>query len=255
MPELDTYDHGVFSWVDVSSTDFEGTLKFYSDMFGWEIQRGGEEFGGYSMASLKGRLVAGLTPTMSPEAPSVWSTYVDVASVDDTVAKVTKAGGTVIAGPMDVGESGRMAVFSDPDGAVIGLWQAREHKGAGLVNEANTWAWSELLCDNPDAEKRFYADVFGWGEVTHGEGDGAYTEWQVNGRSIGGMMKKPAAMPPGSPSFWAVYLQVEDVEQATKNVEKLGGAVFQAPMKIEPGTFSVVADPVGTVFNLFTPAS
>ena len=59
MPELDTYDHGVFSWVDVSSTDFEGTLKFYSDMFGWEIQRGREEFGGYSMASLKGRLVAG----------------------------------------------------------------------------------------------------------------------------------------------------------------------------------------------------
>jgi uncharacterized protein len=242
--EIDTYDHGVFSWVDVTATDFEASRKFYTEMFGWEIDRGPEEFGGYSMAVVNGRMVAGVSP-------AVWSTYVDVANADETIAKVTAGGGNVIVEPMDVGDSGRMAVFSDPDGAVIGLWQAKEHKGAGRANEPNTWGWSELLCDNPDKEKAFYGDVFGWGATTNGEGDGAYTEWQVNDRSIGGMMKKPAVMPAGSPSFWGVYIMVSDLDASTKKLEGLGGSVIQPATEIEPGIFAVVTDPAGAVFNLF----
>jgi hypothetical protein len=249
--EIDTYDHGVFSWVDVTAPDFEATRTFYSEMFGWEIERGPKEFGGYSMAVVNGRMVAGISPAMSAEAPVVWSTYVDVASADETMSKVKAAGGSAIVEPMDVGDSGRMAVFSDLDGAVIGLWQANQHKGAGLVNEPNTWGWSELLCDHPDAEKVFYGEVFGWGASTNGEGDAAYTEWQVKDRSIGGMMKKPAAMPAGSPSFWGVYLMVEDLDAATKKLEGLGGSIIQPSTEIEPGIFAVVTDPAGAVFNLF----
>ena len=184
--QIDVYEHGVFSWVDVTSTDLEKSRKFYSDMFGWEIPPGPEEFGGYSMASVNGRMVAGVSPSMDPSVPPLWSTYVDVASVDDTLEKVTANGGNVIVPAMDVGEAGRMAVFTDPDGAAIGLWQASDHKGAGLVNEAGTWGWSELMCDDPEKEKAFYSAVFDWGAVTNGEGAGAYTEWQVGGRSIGG---------------------------------------------------------------------
>lgn len=249
--EIDAYEHGVFSWVDVTSSDIAKSRKFYSDMFGWEIGEGSEEYGGYAMAAVKGQMVAGVSPTMGPDAPSVWSTYVDVASVDDTLAKVTAAGGTVIAGPMDIVDAGRMAVFSDPDGAVIGLWQAGGHKGAGLVNEADTWGWSELMCDHPDKEKDFYGAVFDWGTDTHGEGAGAYTEWQVGGRSIGGMMQKPAEMPAGVPSSWVVYFMVDDMDEATKKLEGLGGAVLRPAAEIEPGIFAVVADPAGAVFNLF----
>ncbi len=119
--QIDVYEHGVFSWVDVTSTDIEKSRKFYSDMFGWEIPPGPEEFGGYSMASVNGRMVAGVSPSMDPSMPPLWSTYVDVASVDDTLDKVTANGGNVIVPAMDVGEAGRMAVFTDPDGAAIGL--------------------------------------------------------------------------------------------------------------------------------------
>lgn len=160
--QIDVYEHGVFSWVDVTSTDLEKSRKFYSDMFGWDIPAGPEEFGGYSMAFANERPVAGVSPAMGPDAPIVWSTYVDVASVDDTLEKVTANGGNVIVAAMDVGEAGRMAVFTDPDGAAIGLWQAADHKGAGLVNEAGAWGWSELVCDHPDKEKAFYSAVFDW---------------------------------------------------------------------------------------------
>jgi hypothetical protein len=248
--EIDNYDHGVFSWVDVTATDFEASRKFYSELFGWEIERGPEEFGGYALAVVNGRNVAGISPAMSPEAPPVWSTYVDVASVDDTMSKAAAGGGHGIVEPMDVGEAGRMAMFADPEGAVIGLWEAKEHRGAGLVNEPNTWAWNELMCDEPKKAKEFYAGVFGWGEVTHGEGDNQYTEWQVGGRSIGGMLKKPADTPP-MPSFWTVYIQVADIEVAAKRLSEVGGQVIRPPVEIEPGTFAVVTDPAGAMFNLF----
>jgi len=152
---------------------------------------------------------------------------------------------------MDVGEAGRMAVLADPEGGAIGLWQAGEHKGAGLVNEPNTWAWSELLCDNPDKEKAFYTKVFGWSAQTNGEGPSAYTEWQVGGRSVGGMMKKPEGMPPGAPTAWGVYIAVENINDAAAKLERLGGSIFVPPTEIEPGHFATVADPVGAVFNLF----
>lgn len=250
--EIDVYEHGVFSWVDVTSSDFEASAEFYSKMFGWQIDRGPEEFGGYAMAVVKGRMVAGVTPSMSPETPPFWSTYVDVESADETTAKALAAGGSVIVEPMDVGDAGRMGVLADPEGGAIGLWQAREHKGAGLVNEPNTWGWSELLCDDPEREKAFYTQVFGWGEITHGEGPGAYTEWQLNGRSIGGMMQKPEAMP-GLPTHWVVYIGVEDIEQAADKLQQLGGSVMVPPTPIEPGIFAVVTDPVGAIFDLFQP--
>ena len=77
---------------------------------------------------------------MNPDFPPVWMTYVNVDSADDTVAKVTANGGTVFAAPMDVMDAGRMAVFADPLGAVIGLWQPESHTGAQLVNEPGTSA-------------------------------------------------------------------------------------------------------------------
>ena len=85
------------------------------------------------------------------------------------------------------------------------------------------------------------------GAVTQGEGPGAYTEWQVSDRSVGGMMKKPMPMP----SFWGVYIAVEDINAAAKKLEELGGGIIQPPTEIEPGIFAVVTDPVGSMFNIF----
>ncbi len=109
------------------------------------------------------------------------------------------------------------------------------------------------MCDDPEKEKAFYSAVFDWGAVTNGEGAGAYTEWQVGGRSIGGMMQKPAEMPSDFPSSWVVYIMVDDIEEGLKKLESLGGTVYRPPMEVEPGIFAVVADPVGAAFNLFQP--
>lgn len=190
-------------------------------------------------------------PEHEPGRTAPWSTYVNVVSADDTMAKVEESGGTVYMPPMDVVDAGRMGVFADPEGAVIGLWQPGQHIGAQLVNVPGTYCWSELMADDLAGAKAFYRAVFGWGAETQGpDGPGGYTEWKVGERSIGGLMSKPRTMPPNTPSFWGVYFAVEDTDATLSKAQQLGASVLVPATDIEPGRFAVLSDPGGAMFNV-----
>jgi uncharacterized protein len=145
-----------------------------------------------------------------------------------------------------------MAVFSDPVGAVIGLWQPNQHTGAQVTNEPGTYCWSELITTDLDASKAFYAAVFGWGAEDQGPPGGppAYTEWKLGGKSMGGMMRKSPDMPAEMPPAWGVYFAVADTDASVAKAQELGANVFMGPTDIEPGRFSVLADNVGAVFSV-----
>jgi predicted enzyme related to lactoylglutathione lyase len=248
--EIDQYEPGVPSWIDIGSPDPQGAADFYGALFGWDAPEGPPETGGYRVAMVGDRAVAGIGVQQNP-GPPVWSTYIAVTDADAAAAKVLAAGGQVVVPAMDVLDVGRMAIFTDPQGAFFSVWQAGTHPGAELVNEPGTWSWSELLTTDVEASKGFYRDVFGWTAQTHGAGPmGAYTEWQVGGRSVGGMMQKPPMLPAEVPPFWAVYFAVADTDAAVARVAELGGSVMMPPMDIEPGRFATVADPSGGVFNV-----
>ena len=250
--EVERYEHGVPSWVDLGTADIPNAIEFYSGLFDWQVELGPPEAGGYSMAMLRGKPVAGLGPQMNP-GPPYWTTYVSVDSADDAVARATAAGGKVFMEPMDVMEFGRMAIFADPVGAVISVWQPKAHVGAHIVNEPNSYSWSELITTDTETSKEFYGAVFGWGHQTHGEGGPMpYTEWKIGDRSVGGMMPKPPQMPAEVPPHWGVYFSVDGTEAAIDKVKELGGQVLVGPMDVEPGRFAVVSDPQGAVFNIIT---
>ena len=247
--EMQSYAPGTPSWVDLGTPDLVGATAFYRGLFGWQIDEGPAEAGGYCMCLLRGQPVAGLGPSMSPEAPPFWASYVSVDDADASTAKAKELGGSVIVEPMDVMTVGRMAVLADPAGAVFSVWQPRDHAGAGLVNEPGTLAWTELITTDVDGAKAFYGGLFGWTADTKGEGM-PYTEFQLDGRSLAGMMPKSPEMPAGMPSMWGVYFAVDDADATAAKVTELGGAVMMGPMDIEPGRFAVVADPSGAVFNV-----
>ncbi len=249
--EVDKFEHGVPGWVDLGTPDLDAARAFYSALFGWDIPPGPPEAGGYSVGMMRDRATAGFGPSMNP-GPPTWSTYVNVDSADDIAKKVASNGGMTFVEPMDVLDAGRMAVFADPRGAVFSVWQANQMPGAGIVNEPNSYSWSELLTSDVDASKDFYGKIFGWtGESYEGGGaGGGYTEWKVGDRSVGGMMPRPPMMPAEVPDHWAVYFSVADINAATAKVKELGGAVHMGPMEVEPGTFAMVADPQGAVFNV-----
>ena len=247
---MNEYEDGVPSWVDVACPDLAAGRAFYGALFGWDIPEGPADAGGYSIAFLKGNTAAGVGPQMNPTAPPAWTTYVNVASADATADAITANGGTMFMAPMDVMNAGRMAIFADPAGAVLGLWQPNEHRGAGIVNELHAWCWSELMTTDVERAKEFYGAVFGWAAETTGAAPRSYTEFKVDGRSIAGMMEKPPEMPAEIPPYWGVYFTVADADGAAKEIVRLGGTVAQAPMEIQPGRFVIGIDPGGAAFGV-----
>jgi uncharacterized protein len=249
--EVDKYEDGVPSWVDLGTSDVDAAAKFYGELFGWEAPELPPEAGGYRVCTLRGRPVAGLGRQMNP-GPPVWATYVNTADADGVAARFTSNGGQILAPPMDVMDAGRMAVCADPSGAVISLWQPNNHQGAGLVNEPGTYGWSELMATDVDGALAFYPAVFGWGVSKMPAGDAPlqYAEWKVGDRSVGGLLPKPDTIPAEVPAFWGVYFVVADADQAVEDVLRLGGKIVMPATDIEPGRFAVVSDPTGAMFNV-----
>ena len=245
--EKDSYAHGVPSWVDVSTPDPAAASRFYSELFGWDVQEGPPESGGYAIAHLRGRTVAGLAPQQDP-GPPAWGTYVNVDDAEAIAEAVAANGGKVLMPPIEVTGAGRMAILADPAGAVFGVWQPGSHRGAGLVNEPNTYCWSELVTSDVAGAKAFYRTVFGWGARTYGpEGPGGYSEFDLGGQTIAGMMEPTAE---GIPPHWAVYFAVADTDAAVARIHELGGSIVVEPRDIEPGRFAVAVDPQGAMFSV-----
>lgn len=248
MAERSDYSPGTPSWVDLQSPDIDASTSFYGGLFGWTADPMPDpEAGGYTMFRLAGKQVAGVGPQMSP-GPPAWGTYVSVADAVDTAAKARAAGGTVLMEPMAVFDAGHMAVFADPQGAVVAVWQPGTNRGAELVNQAGTLSWNELATRDIEGAKAFYGQVFGWSGETHTTGPMVYTEWKLDGRSVGGMLEMGPQYPPQVPPHWLVYFAVDDCDATVAKAQELGGSVTMPPMDIPQGRFSVLGDAQGAMF-------
>jgi len=252
MSERTSYAPGTPCWVELSGTpDVEASEAFYRELFGWEMpeQPNSADLGGYRRAKKGGKDVAGVMPRMQEGQPTVWASYVSVESAEATAGKIAESGGQTIAEPMDVVGLGTMAVFSDPTGAVFGVWQPGTFAGAELVNEPGAFAWNELGTRDVAAAKAFYGTVFDWGFEDHDMGQmGTYTEWKQGDTSIGGMMDVSGRLPDEIPAHWLVYFAVENADAAVETVKSSGGGVSFGPIDIPAGRFAIVTDPHGAAF-------
>ncbi len=112
---------GAFSWSELTTTDPAAAAEFYGQLFGWTVKPPDANMGGYRVVNIGEQGVAGITG-MQPGAPAMpphWGSYITVSDVDQTSARCASLGGKVLVPPMDIPNVGRMAVFMDPQGAVI----------------------------------------------------------------------------------------------------------------------------------------
>ena len=250
MPDRDSYAPGTPSWVDIGSTDLDKTHAFYTGLFGWQRQDAGppEQTGGYGFYMQRDRMVAGYGPSQTEGV--WWSLYIDVVDADATAGLVAANGGAEVVGPMDVMAAGRMAIFTDPQGAVFSVWQAGEHHGCQIANEPGAFSWNELLTTDIKAASAFYEPVLGWGQKNGPDAD--YYEWTVGGEVVCGGMNKPPQMPAEVPPHWNIYFGSADVDAAVTQVDKLGGVVLAPPFDVpDVGRMATVAGPLGETFSLF----
>jgi uncharacterized protein len=248
---------GTPCWVDLGVGDIAKATAFYGGLFGWDIQAGPPEAGGYSMCTLGGRAVAGIGAQRDTSMPPYWTTYIASDDADATAARVTAAGGQVLAEPFEVMDVGRMFVATDPGGAVFGVWQARAHTGVGLANEPGALTWNENMSRNFEGNKAFYHDVFGY-DYTDMSGDSMqYATLDLGGGQVGGIGSIGPEQPAEMPATWVAYFAVADADAAAAKATELGGSVIQPPFDIPYGRIAVVSDDQGAVFaimkNAFEP--
>jgi predicted enzyme related to lactoylglutathione lyase len=245
---------GTPCWVDLGTNDIPKANAFYASVFGWNMEMGGPEIGGYSMARLDGRNAAAIGPIMGPPGtPGAWSTYLAVSDADAATARITSAGGQLIAGPMDVMDAGRLVVAADVTGAVFGLWQARSHTGVQVANVPGAYTWSEHMSRDFEGAKAFYAAVFGYEYGDMSSDDFSYATLLINGQQVvGGIGALPEDAGEAHPAHWSVYFGTADTDKSVDLVTGNGGRVIRPAADSPYGRMAVVADLHGAVFSLIS---
>ena len=258
MPTVTAHAPGTFCWPELSTPDTAAAKKFYTSLFDWQFKDNdmGPQ-GVYTIFTREGKDAAALFQQDAGQVqsgmPPYWASYISVESADATAEKAKSLGGTVLMGPFDAGEYGRMAVITDPQGATFCIWQAKTNIGIQVHGEPNSLGWTQLNAKSVGAAKKFYTALIGWktqDDPMPGQQE-SYTTWLKADGPAGGMM----AMPPGAPaqSSWLPYFSVTNVDTIALKAASLGAQTLVPPTDIpDTGRFAVFADPQGATFAIVT---
>jgi uncharacterized protein len=246
--QVSKHENGRFCWAELVTSDGPGAKAFYSALMGWtavDNPMGPDMV--YTMLKVGGDNAAALYQDNSSKAPPHWQTYVSVDNADATASKARELGGTVLAEPFDVMTFGRMGVIQDPTGAVFCIWQPKDHIGYTVINDVGAVCWNELYTRDTAAAGAFYSGLFGYG-LKQSEMPMPYTELQLDGKSIAGMMNlgpEHAEIPP----HWNIYFTVADCDATYAKATGLGATTLVPPMDIPGvGRMAMMRDPQGAVF-------
>ncbi|GJE12779.1 Putative glyoxylase CFP32 [Methylobacterium longum] len=250
-------------WFELNATDPDAVQAFYEGVADWRVTPSSmPEHGGYRIAEVDGRPVAGIRRTMA-ETPGFpgWAVYLATRDVDAMASRVVDLGGQIRFGPVDIPHVGRFAMVSDPQDVVFALMAAATPADSqafgpvplGAEQTLGCGVWIELATPDPEAAFRFYGALFGW-EKLGAMPMGGMSEYAFIGRGDlrpGAVMSSAAT---GAPARWNWYVHVADIDAALATVRDRGGTVLQGPDPIPGGSYSAnIADPAGNRFGLAGP--
>jgi uncharacterized protein len=240
-----------FIWHDLMTTDVEAAKKFYGAVVGWTYE---SQMPTYTVALAAGAGMGGIMPR-PPEMkdmPPVWTGYVYTPDVDATCKQVVKLGGKIYKEAWDIPNVGRLAVIGDPTGSGLMIMQPfpTQERDMPKPGALGTVGWNELHAGDLNIAWDFYSKLFGWTKgatMPMGEA-GDYQLFQIDGKDVGGMMKKMDATPT---PMWAYYFNVNGIDAAVARITKAGGKIANGPMEVPGPMWTVSAtDPQGAFFHL-----
>ena len=245
---------GAPRWIELFTPDTDAAADLYGRLFGWTATEPDEAFGGYRMFLRGDEPIAGLMRndgTMG--GPNAWTVYLSTDDATKTVELARSAGAEVVAGPMQVGDLGHMAVLVDPAGAAVGAWQPLSFTGLAVKPEDGSPVWFETLSQDYEKSVAFYTGVFGW-EATEMSNtpEFRYTTLGQDDDARAGIMDASDFLH-GQPSRWQFYVQVPDTDATVEQAVASGAALVQPADDTPYGRIAVLADPAGVQFNVMGP--
>ena len=112
------------AYSEVSSPDSARAQRFYGELFGWQVATD-PAMGGYGLvdtAAGETAIGGGIGPVEEGDSAGV-RVYVRVDDLEAALLRAEQLGGTRLVPPTDLPDGyGRFALFADPDGNTVGLW-------------------------------------------------------------------------------------------------------------------------------------
>ena len=247
VPATSEHRPGKFIWADLFATDPLAASAFYCGLFGWTTQVITQHGKAYTVFSLEGRPVAGLTPRPASKAPrpSRWIPYLAVADLSATLALIPPASGQVRAGARDFPTRGRQAIVADNEGATVGLLESASGDPADVDSRPGEWNWFELYVRNPRVVAGFYHQLFGY-DVAPDLRTERKDDFIL---SSGGLARAGIAPLPArddAQSGWLGVISVTDLDAALLRTVTLGGEVLLTPRPVAyESRFAIIADSTG----------
>lgn len=111
--------HEKINYVEFPAKDLEGTKNFFQSAFGWTFVDYGPEYTAFSDQGLDGGFFQSELASSTQKGAALIVLYSD--QLEDTLAKVEKAGGSIIK-PIYSFPGGRRFHFTEPSGNEFAVW-------------------------------------------------------------------------------------------------------------------------------------
>lgn len=246
------YTTNKFCWHGLNTTDVEKAAAFYTEVFGWKLDKMkmGDDDGLMFVAN--GVPHAHYMKVPMEGMPSHWANYLRVDDVDASTKAAIENGSSQLVPPNDI-PPGRFSVVTTPSGAAISLFHeadestAKHHPGGGAH-------WTELHSRDIDKDLEWLRKTFGFETAEMPmPGDMKYYLLNVGDDQRGGAMQ--SQMPEGVPALWMTWFEVDDIEAARTRLTNNGGQAFSDIMDMDGvGRMFPAADPTGAAFGVIQPA-
>ena len=126
MDHASPEEPGQISWAELNTTDRQSAWKFYTELFGWKAAGKMDlgDVGEYLMFKTADERTKGGMSDMATKmgVPAHWLHYITVDDMDAAVARIQKAGGKIMNGPMPIPGDDMIAQCVDPQGACFAIY-------------------------------------------------------------------------------------------------------------------------------------
>lgn len=115
-----------FIHVEIPSANLQRAAKFYHEVFGWNMNYVAEA--DYMLFETGGAINGAFYHSPQHAGRQGVVVYVEITNIEETLALIEQNGGATVVNKTPVEEMGSFALFSDPDGNVLGIWEGKHEE-------------------------------------------------------------------------------------------------------------------------------
>jgi uncharacterized protein len=262
---------GRFVWFELVTGDAEAAKTFYGGLFGWEFSDDEEAGIEYAVITHRGAPIGGIATIDAEGAkdiaqsdeeeedeesedeeevvespargPAAWLATMAVPDIDAQLRPLFREGGILHFGPLQIQGRGRMAIASDPGGAMLALVQFTDGAPPESDLEPGRWLWVELWAEKPKDAIEFYDQWVGYRAApVKGSQAPSYAVFFKGSAPRAGLAEIPIRQVKPN---WLPYVQVSDIDETITRAQQLGARLFA-----RDDDAAILIDPLGAAIGV-----